>query len=206
MKVEPTVFIVDDDPAFLESFAIFVLSIGFKPQTFSSGIEYVNQFDPHVPGLLILDVRMPVFSGLAVQERLSKQPICPPIVFLTGHADIATTLRAFKLGAFDFLQKPVVESEMREVIQRGVALDADVRREHAKKSEARTLLESLSAPERDVLDLVLTGMPNKNIASKLAVSQRAVEDRRSRLFRKLRVHSLPSLVQFAIDVGRPLQK
>ncbi len=144
---------------------------------------------------------MPNASGLAMQERLSKEPLCPPIIVLTGHADVATAIRALRQGAVEFLQKTLSESELREAIQKAIARDAENRRQYAKKSEVLALLALLTPPERQVLDLVLAGLPNKTIASKLGVSRRAVEDRRARLMQKLAVDSLPELVRLATDAG-----
>jgi two-component system, LuxR family, response regulator FixJ len=201
MNREPTVFIVDDDPAFLESLAVLVLSMGLKTQVFSSGLDYLNQFDSQAPGILLLDVRMPNISGLAMQERLSKEPLCPPIIILTGHADVPTAIRALRQGAVEFFQKTLSESELREAIQKAIARDAENRREHAQQSAILTRLALLTPPERQVLELVISGYPNKTIASKLGVSRRAVEDRRARLMEKLEVDSLPELVRLATDAG-----
>jgi FixJ family two-component response regulator len=201
MSIKPTVFIVDDDPVFSESLAAFVLSMGLQPRLFSSGVEYLNQFDPKVPGILILDVRMPNISGLAMQERLAKEPLAPPIIMLTGHADVPTAVRAMRRGAIEFLQKTLSDFELREAILRAVARDAENRSDHQRQVKILERLDRLSQAEREVLELVLTGMPNKSIATKLAVSRRAVEDRRARLMQKLEVESLPELVRFAIDAG-----
>jgi len=201
MDAEPIVYVVDDDPAFLESLTLLVLSMGLTTKAFSSGLDYLNQFDPRAPGILILDVRMPNISGLAMQERLSKEPLCPPIIILTGYADVPTAIRAFRQGAVEFLQKTLAESELREAIQKALARDAENRREHNRRAEINELLAQLTPPERQVLDLVLKGCPNKAIAAKLGVSSRAIEDRRARLMQKLGVDSLPQLVRLATDAG-----
>jgi two-component system response regulator FixJ len=201
MKREPTVFLVDDDPAFSESLAVLVLSMGLRTRVFSSGLDYLDQFDPQAPGVLILDVRMPGISGLAMQERLSKESLCPPIIILTGYADVPTAIRALRLGAAEFLQKTLSESELREAIQKAIARDAENRREHARRADVMARLALVTPAERQVLDLVLAGCPNKAIASKLGVSQRAVEDRRARLMQKLEVDSLPELVRMATEAG-----
>ena len=201
MKREPTIFIVDDDPAFLESLGVLVTSMGLQTQVFSSGLDYLNQFDPQAPGVLILDVRMPQISGLAMQERLSKEALTPPIIILTGHADVPTAIRALRQGAVEFLQKTLSETELREAIQKAILRDADTRRVHDRRRRIKGLLDLLTAPERQVLDLVLAGCPNKTIATRLGVSRRAVEDRRARLMQKLQVESLPELVRLATDAG-----
>jgi len=201
MNAEPTVQIVDDDPAFRESLAVLMLSMGLRSKTFASGDELLQQFDENLPGCLIIDVRMPHLSGLALQERLAKFPLCPPVIILTGHAEVPTALRALKQGALEFLQKTFSEGELREAVQRAVALDAERRAAHRARSARRRRLALLSTAERQVLELVLAGYPNKRIASNLGVSQRAVEDRRARIMQKLEVDTLPDLVRFAIEAG-----
>jgi FixJ family two-component response regulator len=198
---EPIVYIVDDDDAFRESLAVLMLSMGLKAKTFGSGDEYLAQFDENRPGCIILDVRMPNQSGLAVQEKLNRFPLRPPIIVLTGHAEVPVALRALKQGAVEFLQKTAAESELREAVQRAVANDAAQRAVHARKLAVAAKLELLSRPEREVLELVLAGHPNKRIASLLGISQRAVEDRRARVMKKVDVNSLPELVRFAIEAG-----
>jgi FixJ family two-component response regulator len=201
MSAEPTVFIVDDDPAFRESLAVLMLSMGLRSKAFSGGEEFLKTFDETQPGCIVLDIRMPQQSGLAVQEKLARYPLCPPIIVVTGHAELPVALRALKQGAVEFLQKTCTEGELRETVQRAIALDSDRRAEKNRKAAKQKQLDELSRPEREVLEQVLAGDPNKRIASKLGVSQRAVEDRRARIMRKLEVDTLPALVRFAIEVG-----
>jgi FixJ family two-component response regulator len=199
MSYDPIVFIVDDDQSYRESLVAFISSMKLKSRVFNDGQEYLNQFDPHVPGILILDIRMPNFGGFAILEQLAKQPLCLPSIILTGFADVSTAVRAMQLGAFDFLQKTISHSELREVIERAIVLDAEKRREFSQRLAVQARLARLSRPERDVLDMVIAGCPNKVIASKLGVSRRTVEDRRARMMEKVEVDSLPKLVRFAID-------
>lgn len=199
MSSEPVAFIVDDDTAYSESLSVLLSTMGVKTQTFTSPIEYLEQFDPDVPGVLLLDVRMPMMSGLALQEQLNARPIYPSIVFLTGHAEIPTALRAMQQGAVDFLQKSASESELYEAIQRGIAHDAARRARYHRKCELKERFSQLNEPEKEVLELVLRGVPNKQIAAVLGVSRRTVEDRRSRLMHKLAVDSLASLVRLSVE-------
>lgn len=201
MSTEPLVFIVDDDAAFRESLSVLILSMGLRSKTYASGEEFLRCFDETQPGCLILDVRMPQISGLALQEKLSKFPLCPPIIVLTGHAEVPTALRAIKQGAVEFLQKTFTESELREAVQRAISLDTERRQSYLRRSALLERFALLSKPERQVLDLVLAGYPNKRIASALEVSQRAVEDRRARVMQKLNVDTLPDLVRLAIEAG-----
>jgi two-component system, LuxR family, response regulator FixJ len=206
MSSEPTVFIVDDDGAFRESLSVLILSMGYPSETYASGEAFLAAFDENRPGCIILDVRMPNESGLAVQEKLTKFPLCPPVIILTGHAEVPLALRAMRQGAIEFLQKTFTEGELREAIQRAMTLDADNRKAHARKREVAEKLALLARPELDVLELVLAGHPNKNIASILNISQRAVEDRRSRVMKKVEVESLPELVRFAIEAGLKVER
>jgi two-component system, LuxR family, response regulator FixJ len=125
---EPTVFIVDDNPAFLDSLSILLQSLGMKTRCYESAEHYLREFDPTAPGCLILDVRMPGTSGLELQEALNLQPIRPPVIMLTGYAELPTAARAMRNGAIEFLQKTVSESELCNAIRRAISLDADNRK------------------------------------------------------------------------------
>lgn len=205
MSNEPIVFIVDDDAAFGESLSVLVESMGLKTKSFLSPIEYLEQFDPDVPGVLLLDVRMPSMSGLVLQEKLNAMPICPAIIILTGHAEIPTALRAMRQGAVDFLQKTVSESELYDAIQRALVRDASNRAQHQKRCELNRLFSQLNQPEKQVLEHVLRGIPNKRIASLLGISRRTVEDRRARLMQKLGVESLADLVRLAVEASTHME-
>jgi len=198
---QSVVSIIDDDPAFRDSLCVLVLSLDLQVRAYGSYDEFQLDFDQRVPGCILLDVRMPNISGLAVQEKLKQYPLCPPIIMLTGHAEVPVALKAFRSGALDFLQKTFDEFELRDAIQRAIALDAERRAEHHRREQLASRLALLSQAERKVLDLVVEGHPNKKIAAALEVSRRAVEDRRARLMQKLRVDSLPDLVKFAVSAG-----
>lgn len=201
MNAEPTVFIVDDDPAFLESLSVLIESMGLATRTFPSPDEYLEQFDPTAPGCLILDVRMPKISGLALQERLAQVPLRPPIIIMTGHAEVPTALRAMRQGAVDFLQKTFSEAELFEAIQRALAQDIEFRTAHSRRDALDARFALLSTAEMQVLQQVLLGEANKRIATKLGISRRTVEDRRARLMHKLEVESLADLVRLAVEAG-----
>jgi len=201
MSASPTIFIVDDDPDFLESLSALVQSMGLPTKLFPSPDDYLKQFDPDAPGCLILDVRMPHISGLALQEKLASLPLCPPVIIMTGHAEVPTALRAMRQGAVDFLQKTFSETELYEAIQRALKHDEENRVRYARKQELATKFGQLSPAERQVLDQVLRGEANKRIASSLGVSRRTVEDRRARLMQKLAVETLADLVRLAIEAG-----
>lgn len=201
MSAEPTVFIVDDDPAFSESLSTLIASMGARAQTFTSADAYLEQFDPHAPGCLILDVRMQRTSGLALQEQLSRLPLSPAIIIMTGHAEVPTALRAMRMGAVDFLQKTFTEPELYEALQRALLQDARARSEYHRKEAIERRFSQLTPPERSVLHQVLQGEANKSIAANLGVSRRTVEDRRARIMQKLEVESLADLVRVSMEAG-----
>lgn len=201
MSTDPTVIIVDDDQAFRDSLSLLIISMGLQVKRYGAYDEFLVDFDQNRAGCILLDVRMPNMSGLALQEKLKQYPLCPPIIMLTGHAEVPIALKAFRQGAHDFLQKSCEEFELRDSIQRAIAIDATRRDEHRRRETMSSRLALLSQAERKVLDLVIEGHPNKKIASTLEVSRRAVEDRRARLMQKLRVENLPELVKFAVSAG-----
>jgi two-component system response regulator FixJ len=197
----PTVFIVDDDRQFADSITALINSMGIQTKAFLSAEEFLQQFDPLVPGCLILDIRMPQQSGLAFQEQLAKLPLHPAVVIMTGHAEVITALRAMRQGAVDFLQKTISEDELRESIQRAIAHDAKIRAAYHRQEAIKRRIAQLTPPEREVLDQVLHGEANKVIAASLGVSRRTIEDRRSRVMQKLGVDTLADLVRISIEAG-----
>lgn len=201
MNSEPIVFVVEDDAVVRETLCSVIESMGLRVKTFQTPIEYLEQFDPEAPGVLLLDVRMPIMSGLALQEALMAKPLRPPIVFLTGHPEVSTALRAMRHGAIDFLQKPASEAAIFDAIQRGIALDASQRAEYTRKQELAARFAQLSDTEREVLHFVLQGEANKRIATLLQISRRTVEDRRARMMKKLGAETLAGLVHLAIEAN-----
>lgn len=201
MTLDTTVWIVDDDIAYLESISLLIRSMGMQTRTFHSAESFLKEFDPTLPGCVILDVRMPVMGGLALQEILIKYPQCPPIIFMTGHAEVPTALRAIRQGAIDFLQKSFSESELDEAIQRALAKNALDRELQSRTRTVAERFSRLTAAENDVLRLVLRGETNKRIAAALGISRRAVEDRRARMMQKLQVTNVADLVRLAIEAG-----
>ncbi len=203
MMTEPTVFIIDDDEAYRDSVQELVSSIGLPSKTFSSAVEFLEVFDPDMPGCLVLDVRMARMSGLALQERLAAMSAPIPIVFISGHGDIEMAVKAVKNGAVDFVQKPYREQQLLDAIDEAMRRNAaalagagDAQQQLAKRVAA------LSSREREVMNLALKGLPSKMIAKELAISHRTVEQHRSRLLEKLRVGSFIELMR--LNVERPV--
>ena len=201
MNSEPTVYIVDDDAAYLDSISVLIQSMGLKTKTYPSAEAYLREFNSQNPGCLILDVRMPGTGGLALQEMLAQLPLCPSIIVMTGHAEVPVVLRAMRQGAIDFLQKTFAESELYEAIQRAIAKDGKNRATHAESQDLADRFQRLSTGEHDVLQRVLCGDTNKKIAAILNISRRAVEDRRARIMLKLGIDNVADLVRLAVSAG-----
>ena len=197
--VEPTVFIVDDDVAVLDSIAELVMSVGLRAATFRSAQEFRDSFDPERPGCLVLDVRMAHTSGLALQEELNAIDARVPIVFISGHGDISVAIKAIKAGAVDFVQKPYHEQQLLDSINEALRRDAEARQHTGSSAGFAERLASLTERERDVLEHVVEGLSSKSIARVLEISYRTVELHRSHIMEKLRVHSVAELIRLVIE-------
>jgi RNA polymerase sigma factor (sigma-70 family) len=195
MATEPTVFLVDDDPEMLKAIARTVASAGWSVQTYLSGEEFLRAYEPTQAGCVVLDVRMPRVSGLRVQATLTARRAHIPVIFITGYGEVAAAVQAMKAGAMDFLEKPFSEQMLLACIERAMAHDAEMRQEQAWRTTFTARLARLTPREREVLDLVLAGRLNKEIALHLAISQRTVELHRHRIMQKLHAES-------AVDLAR----
>ncbi len=198
MTEEPTVFIVDDDPAVLHSLAALVKVIFPRVETFSSATEFLAAYHGDRPGCLVLDVAMPGMSGLELQGKLEEDQLQIPVIFITGHGNVQMAVGAMRAGAVNFLQKPFQEQELWASIRKALELDQRDRCERARRTRVQRQLASLSAGEREVLDLILAGKYNKQIAGELGLSVRTVEDRRARLMKKMQAQTVVELVQMAM--------
>lgn len=200
--IEPTVFIIDDDEAFRDSVRELVNSIGLAAEAYGSGLEFLETFDPSRPGCLVVDVRMARMSGLALQQRLVAIGARIPIVFISGHGDIAMAVKAVKDGAVDFVQKPYREQELLDAIDEALRRDAGMRAAPVADAhpDLARRIAALTEREREVMSLALKGLPNKVIAKELAISHRTVEQHRSRLLEKLQVHSITELLRMNLEL------
>jgi two-component system response regulator DctR len=201
---EPTVFIIDDDKGVRNSIRELVLSVGLAAETFDSALSYLDGFDAERPGCLVLDVRMAHMSGLTLQAKLAEMGARIPIVFISGHGDIAMAVNAVKRGAVDFVQKPYQEQQLLDAINEALARDAAQRAPDAGSGDARELasrIGALTPREREILELALKGDPSKVIAKALTISHRTVELHRSRLLEKLGVSSIAELIHLIHDPG-----
>lgn len=193
---EHLVFIVDDDRQVREALAELLQTFDLRVLTFGSATEYLAYPKPDVPACLVLDVHLPDINGLDVQSQAASGPH-PQIVFITGHGDIPTSVRAIKAGAVDFLTKPLKEADLIRAIRAALAQDRSVRRERADLSELRRRRACLTPRERDVLPLVVSGLLNKQAAAELGISEVTLQIHRSRIMRKMEAGSLAELVRMA---------
>ena len=195
-----TVFVVDDDPSVRSALKRLVASVGLDCETFASADDYLNGQRPVSAACLVLDVRMPGASGLDLQDQLSRDGYCLPIIFLTAHGDVRTSVRAMKAGAAEFLTKPFHEQELLEAIQHAIDRDRDARRRHEERVRRKKQYDSLSARERQVLALVVAGLLNKQIAAELNLSESTVKLHRAEVMQKMEAHSLAELVSIASEL------
>ena len=200
---EPTVFIVDDHAGVRDSIAELVDSVGLRHATFASAQQFLDGFDPEAPGCLVLDVRMAHMSGPALQDRLNAMRARTPIVFISAHADIDVAIRTIKAGAVNFVTKPYREQQLLDSINEALARDAAARSAPGATSAFAAKLPTLSARERQVMDLVVAGQSSKAVARALKISPRTVELHRSHIFGKLGVGSVAELVRLVVESRAP---
>jgi two-component system response regulator FixJ len=190
-----TVFIVDDDPAIRHAMSLLLRSVGLKPESFATADDFLERFDSYSAECLVLDIRMPGLSGLELQQRLLELGVSIPIIFITGHADVPMAVAAMQKGAFAFIQKPFRDQELLESISEAMISGSRKRRKQETRSAVEARLQTLTRREREVMDLVVAGKPNKVIAFELGVSQRTVEVHRARVMEKMQARSLADLVR-----------
>jgi FixJ family two-component response regulator len=199
--VEPAVFVVDDDPSVRKSLVRLIASAGYAVETFASAREFLARERYAGPSCLVLDVRMPALTGLDLQEALASTGHRTSIVFVTGHGDVPTTVRAMKGGAVDFLTKPFDEQDLLGAIERAVARDARDRGDEVRVAEARARVKTLTPRETEVFALVVTGMLNKQIAAALGIGEKTVKVHRARVMEKMGAGSVAELVRLADRAG-----
>lgn len=192
------VFVVDDDAGVLNSVAFLLKTVGIHAETYTSAQEFLDRCDIRAPGCLVLDVRMPVMSGLELQEKLHAMGSSLPIIFLTAHGDVPMAVQAVKSGAVDFLQKPFRDQELVDKIHRAMEENARIRDAAAARDDIVARIDSLTPRERQVMEAVVAGKANKVIAAELGVSQRTVEIHRAHAMKKMRADSLAQLVHMAM--------
>lgn len=192
---DPCVFLIDDDPAVRTSVSLLLSSMGHAVEAFEGAQQFLDGYRKGRPGCIVVDVRMPGLSGLELQGRLKEAGISLPVIVITGYGDIPMAVRAMQAGAVTFLEKPFREQELWENVQRAIELDAESRRRAGRRAQWEERLARLTNAERQVLDRVVAGQPNKQIAAELGVSQRTVEVRRANVMRKMEVASVVELAR-----------
>lgn len=200
-ELESIVFIIDDDPLYRVSTERLVRSVGLRVQSFESAREFLSSRRPNVPSCLVLDVRMPGLSGLDLQLELAKVGVQMPIIFVTGHGDIPMSVQAMKAGAVEFLVKPFRDQALLDAINQAIGRDRVARRQRVRNVELHRRYESLGPREREVFQLVVSGMLNKQIADKLGTTERTIKFHRGQIMRKMEVKSLAELVRIADALG-----
>jgi FixJ family two-component response regulator len=195
------VYVLDDDPGVRQMIARMVRSIGLQAEVFASASEFLHAYDESRPGCLVLDIRMPDESGLALQERLVARGVTIPIVFITGHGNIRASVQAMKLGAVDFLEKPFDDQMLLDAIHRALTTASERRRAESLRADARTRLARLTPREQEVLVQVVAGLPNKQIATRLGTTEQTIKMHRGRVMAKMEAESLPELVKLAQLAG-----
>jgi RNA polymerase sigma factor (sigma-70 family) len=190
-----TVYIVDDDQAIRHAMELLMRSVGLDYEIFHSGDEFLDTYDRNCAGCLVLDIRMPGLGGLELQQKLNELGSTLPIIFITGHGDVPMAVEAMQKGAVDFIQKPFRDQELLDRIGEAMKQDQERRMAREEQADVRNRIDKLTNRERQVLDLVVTGKPNKVIAYELGVSQRTVEIHRARVMEKMEAKSLADLVR-----------
>src|SRR6201996_5791894 len=193
----PTVFIVDDDRDVRESLQDLLESVGLQSSSFSTAQEFLSSARRDGPSCLILDVRLPGISGLDLQHELRRGKVSIPIIFLTAHADVPMSVKAMKSGAVEFLTKPFRQQDLLDAVQRSLARDRIVREKQRDNAELRQRYDTLSIREREVMNLVVSGMLNKQVAAQLGASEATIKMYRSQVMKKMQAKSLPELVRMA---------
>jgi len=197
----PVIAIVDDDPSVREGLQSLIRSAGWSVETFSSAQEFLTRSRAKAPSCLILDLQLPDLSGLDLRKRMATTDLEIPIVFLTGHGDIPASVQAMKAGALEFLTKPVDEQDLLRAIQEAIDRDRRTRQRHADLHELRSRHDSLTAREREVMQQVISGLLNKQVAAELNITEFTVKIHRGQVMRKMHADSLADLVRMAESLG-----
>jgi FixJ family two-component response regulator len=194
---EPIVFVVDDDSAARSAMESLLQSVGLRVETFGTAAEFLRREPADGPCCLVLDVRLPGMSGIELQRNLTSTGVKVPIIFITGHGDIPMSVEAMKAGAMEFLTKPFRGQELLDAIHIAIERNRAVRQDEARLAELRRRVDALTPREREVMQRVIAGLLNKQIAAELGASERTIKIHRANVMRKMGAESLPDLVRMA---------
>jgi len=200
-ETQAVVFVIDDDISVREGLTDLLRSIGLGVEAFDSTQAFLDRKRPDVPGCIVLDLRLPGRSGLEFQQTLNKLDIHLPVIFISAHGDISISVRAIKSGAIEFLTKPLREQEVLDAVQAGIERDRVRRQEDALTTELKARFDSLTAREREIMSLVVTGNLNKQIGFAVGLSEMTVKVHRSHVMQKMQAKSLVDLVRMADTLG-----
>ena len=196
-KIDSIVYVIDDDPSIREAVTSLIRSVGMSVQSFGSAKEFMASKRPNAPACLVLDVRMPGLSGLELQRELTDAGISIPIIFITGHGDIPMSVRAMKAGAVEFLTKPFRDQDLLDAIEQAIDRDRELRKQQAGIADLRDRFERLTPREREVMELVVAGLLNKQVAVRLGISEITVKLHRHQVMEKMKADSLADLVRMS---------